>query len=113
MCFESRVPTISRIIGLLTHHQFVQSNRPVVVDTHAYMQTAEWDEPESDLDEDDILDLQALGNADENKGSWAGTLLKTGLGGFLHGLTGTKVSPREPREMFWSVVVVRGQKFGG
>ncbi|CAN0456090.1 unnamed protein product, partial [Ectocarpus sp. 8 AP-2014] len=54
-------------------------------------ETAEWDEPESDLDEDDILDLQASENADENKGSWAGTLLKTSLGGFIHGLTGTKV----------------------
>ncbi|CAB1104142.1 unnamed protein product [Ectocarpus sp. CCAP 1310/34] len=55
------------------------------------MQTAEWDKPESDLDEDDILDLQASENADESKGSWAGTMLKTSLGGFLHGLTGTKV----------------------
>lgn len=71
------------------------------------MQTAEWDEPESDLDEDDILDLQASENADENKGSWAGTLLKTNLGGFLHGLTGTKVTPEVPRTT-WNVLVGGG-----
>lgn len=31
----------------------------------------------------------------ENKGFWAGALLKTSLRGFLHGLTGTKVYPRD------------------
>lgn len=59
------------------------------------MQTAEWDEPESDLDEDDVLDLNGSEDASENKESWAGALLKTSLGGFLHGLTGTKVGPRD------------------
>ncbi|CAN0169032.1 unnamed protein product [Ectocarpus sp. 6 AP-2014] len=73
-------------------------------------ETAEWDEPESDLDEDDILDLQASENADENKGSWAGTLLKTSLGGFLHGLTGTKVL--EERDLEPVMTKMREQLMG-
>lgn len=57
------------------------------------MQTAEWDNPESDL-ENDIFDMEESEDAAENKDSWTGALLKTSLGGFLHGLTGTKVCPR-------------------
>lgn len=57
------------------------------------MQTPEWDEPDSDLDDDDdILDLDGGDEAVEADNSWAGALLKTSLGGFLHGLTGTKVT---------------------
>lgn len=55
-------------------------------------ETPEWDEPDSDLDDDDvILDLDGGDEAVEADNSWAGALLKTSLGGFLHGLTGTKV----------------------
>lgn len=59
------------------------------------MQTAEWDKPESDLDENDIFDMEESETAADSKGSWTGALLKTSLGGFLHGLTGTKVWPRD------------------
>ncbi|CAN0221316.1 unnamed protein product [Pylaiella littoralis] len=54
-------------------------------------ETAEWDEPESDFDEDDVLNLQGAEDDSQTKDSWAGSLLRTSLGGFLHGLTGTKV----------------------
>lgn len=60
--------------------------------TDTWLQTAEWDEPESDLDDGhDVLDLQGEDGAGGAQDSWAGALLKTNLGGFLHGLTGTKV----------------------
>lgn len=55
------------------------------------VQAAEWEEPESDLDDDDMFDLEGSDDIGENKQSWAEALLRTGLGGFLHGLTGTKV----------------------
>lgn len=54
-------------------------------------QTAEWDKPQSEFDEDDVLNLEGSEDGSENKDSWTGALLKTSLGGFLHGLTGTKV----------------------
>lgn len=63
---------------------------------HRYIviiQTPEWDEADSDIDDnDDILDLDGGDEAVETDTSWAGALLKTSLGGFLHGLTGTKVT---------------------
>lgn len=86
------------------------SSKPAVATTWR-QQEAEWNEAESDLDEDD--DLLKLGGGDEQEhehqgvhgdgdvnagageenasSSWAGVFLKTSLGGFLHGLTGTKV----------------------
>eukprot|EP00752_Nemacystus_decipiens_P002225 g2111.t2 len=54
-------------------------------------ETAEWDKPESDLDENDIFDMVKNEAAADNQSSWAGALLQTSVGGFLHGLTGTKV----------------------
>lgn len=59
-------------------------------------QTAEWDRPQSEFDEDDVLNLEGSEGDVENKDSWTGALLKTSLGGFLHGLTGTKVGLRHP-----------------
>lgn len=64
---------------------------------------AEWNEADSDLEECDLLNLdgadgkkqEAQGKEQEVEGntssSWAGAFLKTSWGGFLHGLTGTKV----------------------
>lgn len=58
-------------------------------------QIAEWDEPDSDLDDDDdLLHLEDETNdqeTTETKESWMGALLNTSVGSFLHGLTGTKV----------------------
>ena len=60
---------------------------------YVFIQTPEWDKPDSDLDDDDdILALDVGDEAAEADNSWAGALLKTSLGGFLHGLTGTKVT---------------------
>lgn len=70
-------------------------------------QTAEWEECESDLDEDDIFDLEGTegeGTGDhEDKVTWTGALLKTSFGGFLHGLTGTKVRAQSDSKMSWSL----------
>ncbi|CAM9174810.1 unnamed protein product [Ascophyllum nodosum] len=55
---------------------------------------AEWDEPDSDLEDDsDILHLDDDGDLETvgDKDSWAGALLRTSVGSFLHGLTGRKV----------------------
>ncbi|CAM9143730.1 unnamed protein product [Scytosiphon promiscuus] len=53
---------------------------------------AEWDECESDLDEDDIFDIGEHERSDnKDTDTWTAALLNTRLGGFLHGLTGTKV----------------------
>lgn len=60
-------------------------------------QIAEWDEPESDFGEDVVLNLEGSEDASENKDSWTRSLLKTNLGGFLHGLTGTKVGSGDYR----------------
>ena len=57
-------------------------------------QIAEWDEPDSDLEDDsDILHLDDDGDLETvgDKDSWAGALLRTSVGSFLHGLTGRKV----------------------
>lgn len=64
------------------------------------MQEPEWNEEDSDVaDDEDLLHLDRIDGegGDETEGreesstSWAGALLQTRWGSFLHGLTGTKV----------------------
>lgn len=77
------------------------------------MQIAEWDKAESDLDENDIFDMEESEDAAGTTGSWTGALLKTSLGGFLHGLTGTKVCPPSMclREDYLLKLVVLGDRY--
>lgn len=84
-----RVPDDNRI--LLRMHPSTGELHAECVVALLCVQAAEWEEPESDLDDDNMFDLEGSDDVGEIKQSWAGVLLKTSLGGFLHGLTGTKV----------------------